>query len=65
LLGLDLDLNEHRVLMRMRSGARRGAVALAHGRPEPGKNRRAHRKSGCKAAEAMTAAAIATGGIRG
>jgi hypothetical protein len=32
---LDLDLSAQRVLMRMRSGARRGAVTLAHGYPEP------------------------------
>jgi hypothetical protein len=34
-LGLDLDLCEQRVLMRMRSGARRRAMALARGWPEP------------------------------
>jgi hypothetical protein len=33
-LGLDLDLTKHRVLMRMRNGARRRAATLAHGRPE-------------------------------
>jgi hypothetical protein len=60
-----MDLNEHRVLMRMRSGARHGAVALAHGWPELGKNRRECEKSGCKAAGATTVATIATGGRRG
>jgi hypothetical protein len=34
LLGLDLDLNKHRVLMRMRGGARRRAAVLVHGRLE-------------------------------
>jgi hypothetical protein len=34
-LGLDLDLSKQRVLMRMRSGTRRGAATLAHGRLEP------------------------------
>jgi hypothetical protein len=34
LLRLDLDLNKHRVLMRMRGGARRRAAVLVHGRLE-------------------------------
>jgi hypothetical protein len=34
-LGLDLDLMEHKVLMRMRGGARCRMVALARGWPEP------------------------------
>jgi hypothetical protein len=34
-LGLDLDLIEHKVLMRMRGGARRRMVVLAHGWPKP------------------------------
>jgi hypothetical protein len=34
-LGLDLDLSKQRVLMRMRSSARRGAVMLAHRWPDP------------------------------
>jgi hypothetical protein len=62
-LGLDLDLSKQRVLMRMRSGARHGAAALAHGWPEPGENRRAREKNGCKAAGSTAAAVvIATGG---
>jgi hypothetical protein len=35
--------------MCMRSGSWRGAAALAHGWPEPGKSRRARKKSLCKA----------------
>jgi hypothetical protein len=34
-LGLDLDLSKQRVLMCMHNGARRRAVALARGWPEP------------------------------
>jgi hypothetical protein len=34
LLGFGLDLMEHKVLMHMSGGARRGAVVLAHGRLE-------------------------------
>jgi hypothetical protein len=34
LLGFGLDLMPLKILMHMHGGARRGAVALAHGRPE-------------------------------
>jgi hypothetical protein len=34
LIGFGLDLMPHKVLMCMHGGARRGAVVLAHGRPE-------------------------------
>jgi hypothetical protein len=34
LLGFELDLIEHKVLMRMRGGARRGVMVLTSGRSE-------------------------------